>query len=168
MGTSDKDSSHRFTPGGERTCITLNPGRLSEADMAELNRRDGALRESYPVGTTVVTPLPAERAYPLKNSDFLTLCDGVNGREKEGRDRHIEIFITAVVGICGVLSCTDWPTVFAQRKCMALASFLTLLIIAAASGYGGVLHWNRIRQEETACSRLKKSISAFFQDKMPP
>jgi hypothetical protein len=134
--------------------------------MAEPNLPEAALPRGYEVATTVVTPLPAERAYPLKNADFLTLCDGTNGKERAGRDLHIGFFVSAIVGIIGFVPSVDWQTAFAQRKWTPILGFLALVAIAAASACGCVLHWNRMRREDTPFTRLKKTISDFFQSQV--
>ena len=131
--------------------------------MADANQPEIPLPQGYEVGTTVVVPLPAERAYPLKKPDYLTLCDGDIGKERAGRDFHFGLFVSAVVGIVGLLSCVDWETVFAQKKWMSLVCFLALLIIGAASACGCVLHWNRMSRENTTYTRLTKAISEFFE-----
>jgi hypothetical protein len=133
--------------------------------MPEPNQLEIALPQGYEVGTTIVEPLPAERAYPLKNPDFLTLCDGMDGKERAGRDLHIGLFVSAIVGIAGLLSCVDWPTVFAQKKWMLLTCFLALVIICAASACGCAIHWNRMCRENTTYTRLKRTISEFFEVK---
>ena len=135
--------------------------------MADPNQPDAQLPKGYEVGTTIVEPLPAERAYPLKNPDFLTLCDGENGKERAGRDLYLGAFISATVGIVGLLSCIDWPTAIAQHKRLSPGCFLLLLAIAAASALGCALHWKRMCKENTTYTRLKKTISGFFDAKAP-
>jgi hypothetical protein len=135
--------------------------------MAELSQPEGPLPKGYAVGTTIVEPLPAERAYPLKKPDYLTLCDGESSRERAGRDFHAGLFVSSIVGIAGLLSCVDWLIVFSQKKWMLLGCFLALVIIGAASACGCGLHWNRMRREDTAYSRLRKTISEFFEPKAP-
>jgi hypothetical protein len=119
----------------------------------------------YEVGTTIVEPLPAERAYPLKNPDFLTLCDGADSKERAGRDLYFGSFVSAMIGIAGMLSCVDWLTVFKEKEWLLLGCFVALLIIAAASACGWGVHWNRMRREDSTYTRLKKTISEFFEAK---
>jgi hypothetical protein len=135
--------------------------------MADAIQPEVQLPKGYEVGTTIVEPLPAERAYPLKNPDYLTLCDGADSKGRAGRDLYLGFFLSAVIGIVGMLSGVDWPTVFAQKKWMIMANFLVLVIIAAGSACGCGVHWNRMRREDTTYTRLKKTISDFFEVKAP-
>jgi len=131
--------------------------------MAESNQQEVALPQGYQVGTTIVMPPPAEPAYPLKKPDFLTLCDGTIGTERAGRDLHSGLFVSAVVGIVGLLSCVDWLTVLPQRKWTVLVCFLALVAICAVSAWGCIYHWRQMRKENTPYTRLKQTISDFFQ-----
>ena len=124
------------------------------------------LPEGYQVGTTVVTPQPAERAYPLRNPDFLTLCDGSNGDERAGKDLCLGLLISAVIGIVGIVASIDWGTVFAQKEWWMLLCPLALVAIAAGSGVGFAVHRNRMEKEDTPYTRLKESISDFFQQQV--
>jgi hypothetical protein len=131
--------------------------------MADTNPPEEVLPQGYQVGTTVVMPLPAERAYPLRELDFLTLCDGTSGSERAGRDLYIGLFISAAVGIAGVVSAADWKGAFGQQDWWILGPFLVLVIMAAGSAVGCVLHWKRMGQENTPYTRLKQAILDFFE-----
>jgi hypothetical protein len=132
------------------------------------DQQEAALPQGYQVGTTVVMPLPAERAYPLKEPDFLTLCDGTHGNERAGRDFHAGLFVSAVVGLIGLLSCVDWVNVFAQRRWMMLGCFLLLVAISAVSAWGCIHYWQQMRKENTPYTRLKAAILDFFQTQPAP
>lgn len=132
--------------------------------MAEPNEPEAVLPQGYQVGTIVVSPLPAKRAYPLGNDDFLTLCDGTSGDERAGRDLYMGLFVSAIVGIAGVITSVDWTTVFSKPRWAPILCLLLLTTLAAVSVMGCILHWTRMRREDTPYTRLKKSISEFFQD----
>jgi hypothetical protein len=135
--------------------------------MAESNLPEAGLPKGYQVAATVVTPLPAECAYPLKNADFLTLCEGTSGSERAGRDLHLGFFVSAIVGVSGLVASVDWPTAIAQKRWTPVGCVVILVIIAAASACGCFLHWKRLRREDTTFTRLKKTISDFFQAQVP-
>ncbi len=135
--------------------------------MSEFNLPEAALPKGYQVATTVVTPLPAERAYPLTNADFLTLCDGTSGSERAGKDLYLGLFVSAIVGIVGLFSSVDWSAAIAQKTWMPQVCVLILASIAAASACGCAVHWKRMLREDTAYTRLERTISDFFQAQAP-
>src|SRR5579859_645680 len=99
--------------------------------MAEGNQPP--IPQGYEVESTVVTPLPAQRAFPLRRADFLTLCDENNGSEKASRDLHAGLFISAIIGLIGLTASIDWAKPLTEHK-VAQTSFFVLLGIAAATG----------------------------------
>jgi hypothetical protein len=129
--------------------------------MAEGNQPP--IPQGYQVESTVVTPLPAQRAFPLRRADFLTLCDENNGSERASRDLHGGFFISAVIGLTGLISSIDWSKPFTSEK-VSYTSFLLLLVIAAATGWGCLYHWRRIKRENTPYTRLRQFISEFFDE----
>jgi hypothetical protein len=128
--------------------------------MAEGN--EPPILKGYEVESTVVTPLPAQRAFPLKHADFLTLCDENNGSERASRDLHLGLVISAAIGLIGLISSIDWSKPFTSQK-VPYTSFLLLLVIEAATGWGCFHHWRRMHWENTPYTRLKQVITEFFQ-----
>lgn len=131
--------------------------------MPDSNAPEEALPQGYQVAATIVMPLPADRAYPLRRLDFLRLCDGASGDETAGKHLCIGAFITALIGMVGLLSCVDWPTVFVRQRWPMLLSFAVLMIFAAASAYGWIVHSIRLRRENTPYTRVKHVILEFFE-----
>ncbi len=118
------------------------------------------LPAGYQVGSTVVPELPAERAFPLRNSDFLTLCDGSSGSERAGRDLCIGLLGGALVGLIGFVSSIEIPGAFTKRP--VFWSFLALVVMFAGSSAGAIIFHIRIVQGNTPYTRLKNAITSFF------
>jgi len=119
------------------------------------------LPQGYQVGSTVVTELPAERGFPLRQSDFLTLCDGSAGSERAGRDLCIGVFAGAITGIIGLISSVDIPAALTKKP--VFWSFVVLLVMAAGSLAGIIVYWTRMAKENTPYTRLKAAIEQFFR-----
>jgi hypothetical protein len=118
------------------------------------------LPQGYQVGTTVVSELPAQRAFPLTNADFLTLCDGSSSNERGGRDLCVGIWVGAVTGLISLICSVEIPEALSRRA--VFWSFVVLLIMAAASFAGVVIFVTRMMKENTPYTRLKKTIVSFF------
>jgi hypothetical protein len=124
------------------------------------NPQPPQLPAGYQVGSTIVPELPAERAFPLKNSDFLTLCDGNTGNEKAGRDLCIGLFGGAIVGLIGLVYSLEIPEALTKRS--VFWSFIALVVMLAGSLAGGIVCQVRISRENTPYTRLQKVITSFF------
>lgn len=118
------------------------------------------LPAGYQVGSTIVPELPAERAFPLKNSDFLTLCDGSAGDERAGRDLCVGLLGGAVVGLIGFISSVEIPEALAKRP--VFWSFVALVVILAGSLTGAIVFQIRMARKSTPYTRLKIAITSFF------
>lgn len=119
------------------------------------------LPNGYQVGSTVVPELPAERAFPLRNSDFLTLCDGTGGSERTSRDLCIGLWLGAATGLTSLICSVDFPSALTTIR--VLLSFVFLLLIFGGSFAVGVVFAIRMRKEDTPYSRLKTMICNFFK-----
>jgi hypothetical protein len=105
---------------------------------------------------------PDETTFPLRSDEFYILCDGPSGDERAGRDLYIGIFFGSIAGLAGLVATADWK----QRGWILLTCFAVLLVMAAVSSTGWLIHSRRMRQEETPYSRLTKSIADFFRHQM--
>ena len=119
------------------------------------------LPPGFQVATTVVPELPAERAFPLRNSDFLILCEGSGGSEKSGLFLCIGLLGGAITGIVSLVSSVDIPAALTTMK--VFWSFVVLIFMAAGSSAGLTIFAIRMAKESNAYTRLKMVINTFFQ-----
>lgn len=138
---------------------------MTEANQpaAPTQPAEPAVPQGYAVESTVVAPLPAQRAFPLKKADFLTLVDDNTGSERASRDLHIALCLTALVGMVGLIAAIDWSKPFTQQMIPSIC-FFVLLIVVAATGYGCIHHHLRMKHENTPYTRLKQFITKFFEE----
>lgn len=130
--------------------------------MTQSDQRETKLPENYQAGAIIGRRRPDEVAFPLRQDEFLILCDGASGKDRAARDLYLGFFVGALIGLVGLAANIDWPTLFAQRKWFVFSCFLVLVVIAVASITGCISHWGRMTQEDTPESRLKKKIHDFF------
>ena len=118
-------------------------------------------------GGTVVVPQPDERAFALRQNDFLTLCEGeVSKADERWRDIWIAIFVTAVVGTLSLLPTVDWRTTIQQSKLTPCISAFVLCSLAAVSFVLSLFFWVRSRRRgsPSAYMRVKKKIENYFRE----
>ena|SRR5579859_595956 len=120
---------------------------------------------NFTVSSTVVAPSSAEFAFPLREDQFQTLCEGEMSTDRAGRDLCVGLFFGAVVGLVSVLATTDWATVWTPlRRSPFMWSLGILLVISAGSLFGTIVCWVRLwrTRKNSSYSRLKGKIEGFF------
>jgi hypothetical protein len=119
----------------------------------------------FTVGSTVVAPSSAEIAFPLREDQFQTFCEGETSTDRATRDLCIGLFVGAVVGLATLLATTDWTTVWTrERRTPFLWSLGILIFITAGSLIGTAVCWIRVwkTKKDSSYSRLKGRIENFF------
>jgi|SRR5208282_3049979 len=120
----------------------------------------------FTVGSTVVPSSSAEVAFPLREEQFQTLCEGEMNSDRSGRDVCIGLFIGALIGFVGILAATDWTVVWvtSDRRRPLIWSLGILFFIAAGSLVGIIVCWIRLwrTHKNSSYSRLKRRIEDFF------
>jgi hypothetical protein len=117
---------------------------------------------TFQARSTVVPTIPADMAYPLREDEYQTLCDGASGADRASRDLCIGLFVGTMVGIIGVLATVDWQIFWAQKHIGLLFWLGILLFIAAVAAAGCAFYWRQMYRKDTSRSRLKVRISEFF------
>lgn len=121
---------------------------------------------TFTVGSTVVQPSSAEIAFPLREEQFLMLCEGESSTDRSGRDLSIGLFCGALVGIAGVLAAVDWNFVWKpEHRTLFILSSVILSLVTSGSLVGIIICWLRLRRNrnDSSYSRLKRRIDDFFK-----
>jgi hypothetical protein len=71
--------------------------------------------EGYHTGSVIVNPLPDEVAFPLREDQFQTLCDGSSSDAKSGMYLYIGLFVSAVVGVFSLFENADWASFLGEQ-----------------------------------------------------
>ena len=117
-------------------------------------------------GGIVVVLQPNERAFTLRQSEFLTLLEGDPSRsELAYKDRFGGNFVTWFVAAAAFLPSVHWGAAFLQRDYFRIVAGL---FFCCMTGISFVL-WQIFRlkcsrQQASAYSRLREKIEAFFNE----
>lgn len=117
----------------------------------------------YNAGSLVVTARPNEIGFALREDEFHTLCDGSSNDAKSGMYLCIGLFVSAVVGVFGLLENADWASFWTNKRGILLLYPAVLLVIAGGSLAGLLIFWFRLRKQITPYSRLRGKIEEHFK-----
>jgi hypothetical protein len=150
--------------------------QLRPHDISQLERAESAMSEGtppppvpghYSCGSMLSGARPDEICFPLRQSEFQTLCDGDINDARNRRDWWIALGIGFFVGVGGVMATmvlTDWK---ADWKSWHMWSIGCILILLVGAFFGSVmtactLHGRyKHTRGDSAYARLVKEISAW-------
>jgi hypothetical protein len=128
------------------------------------NGRDPLLQYSTG-GGTVVTPRPSEQAYPLRQEEFLTLCDGEGANAAaQWRNFCLAWFLSAVIGLAGLWGSVDFDQAVKTKRMSPVVWALALgLMVLVSLCLTLFFHfYGRKQQGAGPYTRLKKKIGDIF------
>ncbi len=128
------------------------------------NGRDPILQYSTG-GGTVVTPRPSEQAYPLRQEEFLTLCDGEGANAaQQWRNFCLAWFLSAVIGLAGLWGSVDFDQAVQSKRMSPVIWALVLGLMVLASLCLTLFFHAVCRKQQGAgpYMRLKKRIGDMF------
>jgi hypothetical protein len=134
--------------------------------MSAPAQSDGAAKPTLSAvgGTMVIPPQPDEAAYPLRREQFDLLCEGEISEERTVRDICIAVFVSAFVGLIGLLATVDWNTAIREGRRAPFIWTASLAVAVFASLVSGATAQWRLSRIRTCSgySRVRKRISDFF------
>lgn len=118
----------------------------------------------YNVQTSTVLTLPDQVLYPVSPLEFQVLCDGELSRVKANRDFFGGLFVSAFIGLIGLVATVDWSFSLQQMHLITLISILLLFSISAASGCGVTIQQLRYKKtlNTSAYSKLMERLADHF------
>jgi hypothetical protein len=131
---------------------------MSQPIQSEMN-----LPKGFQVGSVIAPEIPPETTFALRQEQFNILCDGSSGEDRAGRSFYLGMLISAAIGVLGLLGCVDSATFSASKNWLLVLSFIVLVGLLAWAAGCAYTYNNKLRDKDTAYSRLKKFISDFFQ-----
>jgi hypothetical protein len=126
------------------------------------------LPEGFQVQSVIAPKIPPETSFPLRREQFQNICDGSSGEDRTGRGFYLGVLLSAGIGLLGLVGSADLTNFNLRKNWPFVLSFLVLfglLLLAAGSAY---VYDKKLRAESTPYTRLKKTISDFFERQSPP
>ncbi len=117
-------------------------------------------------GALAVPTQPPEMCYPLRRDEFDLLCETETiNEDKRWRDITLAIFVTAVIGLFGIVGSVDWDASFAAKHWMPLEMAVIVGVITIASLVVFVIQWIKVHQkpESSGYARVKVRITSHYE-----
>lgn len=118
----------------------------------------------FNVGTTVIYPRETETAYPIREEQFITLCEGETAEAKSNCKEYKGYAVGAAIGMLGLLAGTDLQSVWGPGHTLFFVSFLALFGLGLVSAALSLMHLKAYERTRTSSSyaRTKTEVSAYF------